>query len=443
MKPNTKNSKMENRKSKIEIGNSRSGLSTFNFQLSTFIIGYLLLALNARAQQPVKLDSILLVIHENNPMLKNYRYRAEAMTNFAAGAKSRMAPEVGGGLWMLPYPGTNVTDERDKGQIMLSVQQKFTNPAKLRANQSYLNSKAAIEKAEETFTYNELRASAKTAFFQWLVLEKKKKILQENEEIVRLVLKISQVRYPYNQSKLGNIYKAEGRLLEVQNMILMNDNEIVQKNILLDQLMNLPKELRFSIDTTVHYRQFVAELVDTAMLAQNRSDVRRIDKSIQSMRFSQALESNQSKPDFTLSYNHMIPRGSGMPSQYMLLGMISIPIAPWSSKMYKANIKGMSSQIESMKRERESILNEVQGMTAGMVNEINTLNQQVNNYEKRIIPVLRKNYETLMLAYEENREELPIVIDAYETLIMSQSQYLDTLRRYYEMMVNYEKLLEK
>ena len=132
-----------------------------------------------------------------------------------------------------------------------------------------------------------------------------------------------------------------------------------------------------------------------------------------------------------------------MPTQYMLLGMISIPFAPWSSKMYKANIKGMSGQIEAMKRERESILNELQGMTATMVSEINTLNQQISNYERRIIPVLRKNYETLMLAYQENREELPIVIDAYETLIMSQMQYLDTMKRYYEMIVNYEKLLEK
>ena len=161
------------------------------------------------------------------------------------------------------------------------------------------------------------------------------------------------------------------------------------------------------------------------------------------MRLNQALEKYQARPDFTINYNHMIPRGSGMPSQYMLLGMISIPIAPWSSKMYKSNIKGMGSQIESMKRERESILNELQGMTSGMVNEINTLNQQVNNYEKKIIPVLRKNYETLMLAYEENKEELYIVIDAYETLIMSQSQYLDTLKRYYETVVYYEKLLEK
>ena len=161
------------------------------------------------------------------------------------------------------------------------------------------------------------------------------------------------------------------------------------------------------------------------------------------MRLNQALERAQAKPDFSISYNHMIPRGAAMPSQFMLLGMVSFPFAPWSSKMYKANVKGMGGQIEAMKQERESILNELQGMTASMVYDINTLHQQITNYETHIIPALRRNYETLMLSYQENREELPIVIDAYETLLMSQTQYLDTIRRYYEMIVNYEKLLEK
>lgn len=412
--------------------------------LRIYFIGVaLLLVQSVYAQTRVALDSILSVVNANNPMLKNYRYRAEAMTSFAGGAKSLMAPEIGGGPWMAPYPGTKVGEERDKGQFMLSVQQKFTNPVKLRSNQSYLNSKALIEKADETYTFNELRAQAKTAFYQWIVLEKKKKVLQENEEIIKLVLKISQVRYPYNQAKLGNVFKAEGRLNEVQNMILMNDNEIIQRNILLNQLMNAPKELRYQIDTTNHYTDFIPELTDTSTFAQNRSDIKKIDRTILSMRLNQQLERAQAKPDFTISYNHMIPNGSGMQSQYMLLGMVSIPIAPWSSKMYKSNVKGMGGQIEAMKRERESTLNELQGMTARMVNEINTLRQQISNYEKRIIPVLRKNYETLMLAYQENREELYIVIDAYETLLMAQIQYLDTMNRYFEMIVTYEKLLER
>ena len=391
--------------------------------------------------QTVSLDSILLVVKERNPMLKNYNQRAEAMIAYAQGGKSWMAPEVGGGLWMLPYKSTE--DPRDKGQIMLSVQQKFTAAGKLRANQSYLESKAAIEQASGKYIYNELRALTKTTYYQWIVLEKKKKALKENEEIIKLVLKISKLRYPYNQSKLGNIYKAEARQSEVQNMMLMNDNEIHQKNILLNQLMNIPSSVRFSVDTSLQIKKLVAENTDTIALAENRSDVQRIDRSIQSLKLNQALENSQSKPDFNISFNHMFARGAGMPNQFMLLGMVSIPIAPWSSKMYKANKQGLEKEIDAMKYERASLLNELQGMATHEAHEIMTLKKQIENYEARIIPSLKKNYETLMIAYEENKEELPMVIDAWETLNATQMQYLDTVQKYYETIVNYEKILEK
>lgn len=414
-----------------------------NIKISLVAVA-LSIGFQASGQQRVSLDSILSVVKERNPMLKSYSSRADAMTAYAKGAKSWMAPEVGGGLWMLPYKRTE--NPGNQGQIMLSVQQKFTNPAKLRANQGYLESKAAIEQASETYIFNELRAQAKTAYYQWLVLEKKKTALKENEDIIGLVLKIAQLRYPYNQSKLGNIYKAEGRLQEVRNMMLMNDNQIIQKNILLNKLMNAPNDLRYSIDTAYQSKQlkeFSPEIIDTISFAERRSDVKRIDKSIQSMKLNQIVEGYQSKPDFNLSFNHMIARGDGIPNQFMLLGMISIPIAPWSSKMYKSNIQGMGKEIEAMKSERAAILNELQGMTSSMATEISTLKKQIENYEKRIVPALRKNYETLMLAYEENKEELPIVIDAWETLNMTQIQYLDTVQKYYEIIVSYEKQIEK
>lgn len=401
----------------------------------------LLLTGSSSIGQTVSLDSMLTMVRERNPMLKNYRQRSEAMTAYAQGGKSWMAPEVGGGLWMLPYKKTE--DPRDQGQIMVSVQQKFINSAKLRATQGYLASKAAIEHSSEKYIFNELRAQAKTAYAQWVVLEKKKKVLKENEAIISLVLKVSRLRYPYNQSKLGNIYKAEARLSEVHNMMLMNDNQIIQKNIELNQLMNLPNNHRFSVDTSHQFGKFMVETADTVSLAEHRSDVERIDKSIQSLKLSQAVENAQSKPDFSISYNHMFARGTGMPNQFMLLGMISIPIAPWSSKMYKANSQGLGKEIEAMKYERKALVNELQGMATSEANEMLTLKKQIENYETGIVPALKKNFETLMISYEENKEELPVVIDAWETLNATQMQYLDTIQKYYETIVNYEKILEK
>lgn len=400
------------------------------------------LSLPAGAQsQVLSLDSIINSIHDRNPMLKNYQSRANAMTAYAEGGKSWMAPEVGGGLWMLPY--RKIDDPRDKGQYMLSIQQKFTSSAKLRANQSFLESKSAIEGASEKMIFNELRSQAKLTYYQWLVLEKKKNILKENEEIIALALKLAELRYPYNQSKLGNIYKAKGRLEEARNLVLINDSQIIQKRNTLNRLMDRSKDFQFSVDTLSRPLFSSVNVVDTASLAENRSDIKRIDKSIQSMKLNQVLENYQSKPDFTISFNHMIPRGDGMPSQFMLLGMVSIPIAPWSSKMYKSNAKGMGMEIQAMKNERKAIINEAQEMTSNTMVEIASLEKQIENYEKRILPALKKNYQTLMLAYEENREELPIVIDAWETLNATQMQYLDTIQKYYENIVSYEKILER
>jgi hypothetical protein len=49
----------------------------------------------------------------------------------------------------------------------------------------------------------------------------------------------------------------------------------------------------------------------------------------------------------------------------------------------------------------------------------------------------------VMLAYEENREQLPMVIDAWEAMNMAQLEYLEKLENYYNMIVNYEKELER
>jgi hypothetical protein len=103
----------------------------------------------------------------------------------------------------------------------------------------------------------------------------------------------------------------------------------------------------------------------------------------------------------------------------------------------------MTYNIEAMKKNREAILLETKGMVTGMARQLTSMKQQLVNYETRIIPALRRNHQTLFLAYEENREQLPMVIDAWEALNMSQMDYLDKLEKYYEMIVAYEKEIEK
>lgn len=415
-------------------------LSIINCQL---LIVLILLITFSSSAQVITLDSVLSAINRKNPMLQEYDNKVKALNTYTEGAKSWMAPMVGAGTFMTPYPGQMLLDERDKGSFMVSVEQNIPNPAKLNANKNYFASRASVEEQGRARQFNALRAEAKTLYYQWLVSEEKMKILKENERIMELMLKISRIRYPYNQGSLGNIYKAEGRFHEVKNMQTMTLGEIDEKQFRLKSLMNLPLDAQIKVDTSTRVAYEPNQLIyDTASLGQQRSDVRQINKTIDVMRFNQQLQRSQAKPDFRIRFDHMQPLGN-MPTQFTAMAMVSIPIAPWSSKMYISEVKGMQYDIEAMKRGREGILIEARGMLAGMAAKLARMKEQLNNYKTKIIPAFRKNYETVMLAYEENREQLPLVIIAWEALNMAQMQYVEKLDEYYNMIVSYEKELEK
>ncbi len=408
-----------------------------------FISLLLLLSTLTASAQVIPLDSVLSAINKNNPMLKEYDSKVKAMNAYTAGAKSWMAPMVGAGPFWYPYPGQMLMEERDKGMFMINMEQDIPNPRKLNAKKNYFASRASVEEKGRAIQYNTLRSEAKLLYYDWLVLEKKIKVLDESKKIVVLMLELARLRYPYNQGSLGNIYKAEARMHEVDNMKLMAQSEIEEKQSRLKSLMKASPQSVIQVDTLTEIVFDPNQLMnDTTALPSSRSDVQRINRSMEMMRQNQLWQQSQSKADFRIRYEHMQPRGD-MPTQFSLMAMVSIPIAPWASKMYKSEVEGMGYEIEAMKKEKEGILLESKGMLEGMAAQLVRMQQQLSNYQEKILPALRKNYETLMLAYEENREQLPIVIDGWEALNMAQLEYLNKLQDYYTMIVRYEKETEK
>lgn len=389
--------------------------------------------------QVLSIDEVLETINKRNPMLQESEYKVKALEEYASGAKSWMPPMIGVGPYWYPYPGEKLMSPAEEGMYMATIEQDIPNPAKLKAKKNYMESRASVEQEARAVRLNQLRAEAKNYYYRWLTAEKKKSVLRENIKIAETMLKLARIRYPYNQGSLGSIYKAEGRLHEVENMIVMLNGDIEESSSRLKALMNLDYNDSIMIDTAtvVRIRPEILSY-DTADLSLERRDIRQMDRTIESMRLNQRLQSMGAKPDFKIRFEHMDPKGAGMPRQYSLMAMVTIPIAPWSSKMYKSETNAMKYEIEAMKRSREAILLETRGMLSGMSKKISRMEQQLSNYELKVIPALKRNYQTLMIAYEENKEDLPMVVDAWEALNMAQITHLEKLTDYYEMIVKYE-----
>lgn len=412
-----------------------------SFLLATLLV--LLLKTTTLPAQVLTLDSVLMVIDKKNPMLQEYDQKAKALNTYAEGAKSWMAPMVGAGTFMTPYPGQRTMEERDKGAVMFSIEQEIPNAAKLNANRDYLQSQANVTQQDRAIQFNTLRAEAKTYYYSWIISEKKLRVLDQQEQIIETMIKLARIRYSYNQGSPGNIYKAEARLSEVHNMKLMTEAEIEDNSMRLKALLNLPATADLAIDTTTIIQFSEVQLAqDTMLLETHRSDVAQIDRSIEVMKLNRQLQKHQAKPDFKVRFDHMQPIGN-MPSQFTAMAMISIPIAPWSSKMYKAEVKGMHYDIEAMKKARQGILLEKKGILTGMSRQLLRMKQQLDNYDTKIIPALKKNYQAMMIAYEENREQLAMVIDGWDALGMAQLEQLEKWQAYYMMIVQYEKEIEK
>lgn len=406
-------------------------------------ISCLILSTANMAAQTLSLDAVLTNIKTNNPQLKMYDADIQSMDAAAKGAKSWMPPQVETGFFMTPYNSKLwKADEMGPGMgsYMVGVTQMIPNARKLKSDFNYMNAMSSVEKENKGYTINQLKALAKTNYYQWLVLNKKIKIADDNLLLLEYMIKSMEIRYQYNMDKLPTYYKAKSQYGALQSMIVMLQNDISQKRIMLNTLMARDKNTLFEIDETYKLNDFDAIKADTTSLSQNRSDVKAIEKTMVLNQLKIETEKAKLLPEFGVKYDHMFAFGE-QPKQFSLMGMITIPM-PWSTKMNKANINSFKIKNEGLNWQKQMILNEAAGMISGMNTELINLKKQYDIAEKNIIPALKRNYDTAILAWQNNTGDLFVVLDAWEALNMAQIDVLDKLQNILSTQVEIEKQLE-
>lgn len=408
--------------------------------------GCLLVLLSSQAQQRVDLNTLLDSIEHKNPVSRMYEADIRSMDEAAEGAGSWMPPELGAGLFMTPYNTTrwkamdNGMNE-GMGNFMISLQQMIPNRGKLKADQAYMRSMSGGAKEQRQTALNDLYAQAKKAYYEWVMIEKKKAIVEENEKVLDFMIKNAEIRYKNGLEKINAYYKAKAGLGNVQNMRIMLNNESQQRRIILNTLMNTNINLDFTIDTTVRIKEYSNYVLDSTVFINNRSDLKAIDREVLTNNLRIQSEVRNLKPQFGLRFEHMFAFGA-QPQQFTLMGMVKLPMVPWASRMTKANIESYKWRTEALNSQRQMILNDARGMANGMRTEIESKKRQVNLYENNIIPALRNNFKTILSAYEQNTEELFMLFDAWETLNMTQMEYLDQLQQLLNLQVEFERILQ-
>ncbi|GAC1437905.1 MAG: hypothetical protein NVSMB63_00530 [Sediminibacterium sp.] len=395
--------------------------------------------------QTVSLDSILDQVQKNNPALKMYDADIRSADEAAKGARNWEAPQIGTGFWMTPYDprywrkGDN--GSFGMGQYLVSAEQMIPNKKTLDAEEKYLKAVSAPAVERKKAMLNELAAEAKKRYYEWVIIKKKLGVLNQDEKLLNFMIQSAEIRYKNGAGKINAYYKVKAAIGNIQNMQLLLENDIKQKKIALNTLMSRDKSEDFEIDTMFTIKNYPSASFDSTALINTRSDISAIREDIRVNYLQQSVEAARLKPSFGVRFEHMFGFG-GLPMQYTLLGTVKIPMAKWSSRASKANVESLKWKVASLNLQKQAIVNEATGMAYGMQHDMELKKKQIKLFDENIIPALKKNFQTLQLAYEQNTEELFTLFDAWETLNITQLEYLQLLQDLLVLQTQLEKILE-
>ena len=165
------------------------------------------------------------------------------------------------------------------GNYMLGVTQMIPNASKLNANENLMKAMSSVESENKNLHCNQLNALAKTYYYEWIIINKKTKIAQDNFLLLEYMIKSMEIRYQYNMDKLSSYYKAKSEYAALQSMIVMIENDIFKRKYMLNTLMARDKNVDFEIDSNYEIKDFNLLETDLPPYINNRSDIKAIEKT--------------------------------------------------------------------------------------------------------------------------------------------------------------------
>ena len=228
------------------------------------------------------------------------------------------------------------------------------------------------------------------------------------------------------------MFKAEAQLKELDNTDAALQSLIREGSIVLNTLLGQPTDRVFLLDTAQLLRP---DFADTTVA--RRSDLAAGERMIAATRLEQKLAGLGRKPDFGIRFEHM-QMTPGMANRYTLMGMVTIPIAPWSARMYQAETQAIGLQIEELQLQQQARQRQARRALAEKRSQLRAGHEQLHNYETAILPAYRRAFEVQNLAYGQTTGNLFVLLDAWQMLLMKQMDYWDTYERVLSLQAAYE-----
>ena len=398
--------------------------------LSTFVC----ILCNAKV---LPLKVILDSIEKNNPLLLSYENKINSANALVSSANTWTSPKVGVEFDRNTYTFDNFYD----GVVRFSLMQDFPNRKLINAEGNYLSSLSQIQLNEYAYQRNKLFAQAKTAYYGIYIMQQDTAIIHQNIKTLKSMINLTEKQLSAGKADMASVFILQARLADKETKLIHNENMIKSYIVELNYLMNADLDQVFSIDTSSiikNYRYLYSPVKDS--IQYRRSDIMQMNSMISSMQLNQTWISLRGRPTFGFKVEHFAMINK--PDMFSIMGTMTIPIAPWSSRGYKSRVNAMHYSIIGLEQEKQNMVNMTYQMIRMLMIEMGSEYQEIDNYNNKVIPAYQKSFDANLLSYGQNTNSLAMVLMAYNDLQMAQMEYVKHLETLLKVQVSYEKEMQ-
>jgi outer membrane protein TolC len=347
--------------------------------------------------------------------------KARGKAEAAAGAKAWMPPEMGLGGNDLPYGGMASDMAPGDPAFMLTVRQMVPGPGKSGAKRAYLASRADADRARGDWMRAQLLADAKARYASLSAVARRLSVLREAEAVMGFMLETAESRFKLRRADMATVYEARARLGELQAMRTAEEAMGAEARSALAYLMAAPGSTSFAADTSLDF----GGDPDTsrAAVVAARGDVRAAERDLVSMGLELESMRRSARPDFGIEFGHMDMFGMGR--RFSVMAMMTLPGAPWSRGMIRAETASMRHEIESMRAEREGKILMAGRMAQETLLMLRSEKTQYARLQGEVAPAYRKAMDAATAAFQEGPGDLFRVLDAWDRWLMARMRAWD------------------
>ncbi len=346
------------------------------------------------------LDSLVEEALSNNPELRSYSERIEALKERPDQARSLDDPRLGFALSNLPVD-TFRFDQEPMNQKQISLKQKIPFPGKLSLKGEIAEKDTGIAREEYAEKRNRITSKVKAAYYDLVFIQKALDLTNNNRELLADFIKTAETGYAVGTLKQRDIVKARLQLSNIIRKVisLKNRREIAEAR--LTSLLGRSGRQAIPIEKLeiTSFDRPLNELLSAAI--KNRPALIKLETAREKARLAKKLAQKEFYPDFDFSVSYgQRDNGDTVTRPDFFSAAVTINIPLWYKNKESRKVSEKTANARRADELYNSMTNDLLFQLRALKSEIKLFDQELELITTGLVPQSTISFESAISEYK-------------------------------------------